>query len=55
MDLKIKLLDDNAIVPTFKSDGAAAMDLYAAEATVLEYGYTNQIRTGIAVQIPSGY
>lgn len=52
--MQIKLLSENAKVPTYATDESAAFDLYAAEdAVVPAYGQA-LVDTGIAVSIPNG-
>ncbi len=55
--VKVKKLSPTAIIPTYGSPSAAGADLYAnvAEDTVIEYGKTMKIKTGIAMEIPEGY
>ncbi len=55
MILKLKKLNDNAIIPTRGSEKAAGYDLYAAEEVNIKAGETVKIGTGIAVAIPDGY
>ena len=55
--MKIKKLNENAVVPTYGTEFAAGADLYACEdgeVTVLA-GETKFIHTGIAMEIPTGY
>lgn len=60
IDVKIKKLSDTAIVPTYGSEKAAAMDLYAncaesdAEFFIAPHE-TVKIGTGFAIQPPEGY
>ena len=56
--LKIKLLTENAVVPTVGSKNAAGLDLYAyiEEGDIIVESFTTvKINTGIAVEIPDGY
>ena len=65
MKLKIQLQHPNAKEPTYGTDGAACMDLYAA--TVNDYDRTGNIGamlshgspvvcgTGLAVEVPAGH
>lgn len=56
--LKIKLLTENAVVPTVGSKNAAGLDLYAyiEEGDIIVEPFTTvKINTGIAVEIPDGY
>lgn len=61
MKMKIKKLNENAIIPTRGSDGAAGYDLYACtlpndkDKIDIFSGQTVMIKTGIAVAIPKGY
>ena len=55
--MKIKKLNENAVVPTYGTEFAAGADLYACEdgEVVIAPGETKFIHTGIAMEIPSGY
>lgn len=60
MQIKVKKLFPNAIIPTAGTEGAAGYDLYATsiknEDGVWIYpGNTERVGTGIAVEIPKGY
>ena len=58
MDLvKIKKLDDNAVIPTYGTEYSAGADLYALISDDLEIKpqETVIIPTGIAMEIPNGY
>lgn len=55
MQLKLKRLDERAVVPTRGSAEAAGVDLYSLECATIPAGATVLIHTGIAVAIPSGY
>lgn len=56
MNIKIKKLKDNAVVPTRGSKYAAGADLYSAENDLyIEDRQTVMIGTGIAMEIPEGY
>ena len=56
MNIKIKKLKDNAVVPTRGSKCAAGADLYSAENDLyIEDRQTVMIGTGIAMEIPEGY
>ena len=55
MEVKIKLLNDKAKIPTRGSKKAAGMDLYStADATIMPHE-TVKIGTGLAIQPPKGY
>jgi len=55
--VKIKKLNDNAVIPTYGSEYAAGADLYACitEAVTIEPGETKLIPTGLAMELPIGY
>lgn len=58
MQLPIKKLHPNAILPTYGSAGAAGADLYAlieGDPVVINPGETVMIHTGLAMAIPEGY
>lgn len=53
--MKIKLLDENAVVPTFANPGDAGADLYSIESVTIHGRTQKLVRTGIALEIPLGY
>ncbi|WP_263707897.1 dUTP diphosphatase [Shouchella tritolerans] len=53
--VKIKLLNENAVMPTYGSEGAAGFDLYAAEDVIIEPGQTKKVPLGLAFELPIGY
>ena len=55
MKLKYTKLDPNARTPYKATTGAAAYDLYSLEDVFIPHGETVVVRTGIALQIPSGW
>ena len=55
MKVKIKKLNENAIIPSKGTDSAAGYDLYALDSAVIPNGETVFVHTGIAVEIPEGY
>jgi len=55
LNIQIKTLDKNAVVPTYGSEGAAAADLYAINDYFIEAGASIPVHTGIAMAIPKGY
>ena len=54
-NLNIKLLSDNAILPTRAYGVSAGLDIYAAETVVIEPQKKILLATDIAVDIPEGY
>ena len=58
MIVKVKKLDDRAILPTYGSACAAGADLYAlvnGESLTIAAGETVLVSTGLSVEIPEGY
>lgn len=55
--VKVKKLDDRAVVPKMATEGSAAADLYACidGPVTVGPGMTEMIPTGIAVAVPEGY
>jgi dUTP pyrophosphatase len=54
MSLRVRRLDERALLPTRAYDGDAGLDLYALEDAVLGPGERASVATGIAVEIPDG-
>lgn len=56
-EVKVKKLDDKAIVPTYGTAFSAGADLYACidEKVTIKENETVMIHTGISVEIPQGY
>ena len=57
MVIKVKKLNDRAVLPTYGSGGAAGADLYSAEENdvTIDCGKTAFIGTALAAEIPEGY
>lgn len=57
MNVRIKKLHPNAVIPTYAKNGDAGMDLIAVSITPQLDAYTGYIEynTGIAVEIPEGF
>ena len=55
-NVKIKKLNENAIIPTYGSEYAAGADLYACldEAIIIKKGETVFVPTGISIELPEG-
>lgn len=55
--VRIKKLNDKAVVPSYGTAFSAGADLYALlqESVVIEPGDTFLVHTGIAMEIPEGY
>lgn len=54
MQIKIKKLHNNAVIPQYAKAGDAGMDLVATEVTD-GYGFSVTYGTGLAMEIPEGY
>ena len=55
LKVRFKKLVENAVIPTYKTVGAAGMDLTATSTEFIDYGNQLKAYTGIAVEIPKGY
>jgi len=57
MELKIKKLHDNAILPQYQTPGAAGLDLHACihHEIYLHPGARITVPTGLAIALPEGY
>lgn len=55
MQLKIKRLREDAVIPSYAYAGDAAFDLCAGEEVVLTCGEYRVVPTGLALAIPEGY
>lgn len=51
----VKKLDNFFALPEYKTEGAAAMDLYAAEDIFAPISAITVVSTGIAIAVPEGY
>lgn len=55
MEIRIKKLNEKAIVPTSGSPYSAGYDIYSLEDHEIEAGKTVLAKTGLALEIPEGY
>ena len=55
MRLKIKRLDPTIPLPSYGTDEAAGFDLAAAHDVVVPAGRITLVRTGLIIEVPSGY
>jgi len=55
VEVKIKKLKENAVVPSYGREGDAAMDLFSCEDYVVPAGKRQLVSTGIAMALPEGY
>lgn len=55
MNVKIKRLHPDAVIPQYAKQGDAGFDLVAVEDVIVEPGATVKVPTGLAFEIPAGY
>jgi dUTP pyrophosphatase len=55
MILKVKKLNENAVIPSYAHKGDAGLDLFSCESVVLKPGERKTVATGIALEFPEGY
>ncbi|MBU9705887.1 deoxyuridine 5'-triphosphate nucleotidohydrolase [Paenibacillus sp. AK121] len=55
MNVKIKRLHPDAVIPQYATPGAAAFDLVAVEGVIIAPGETAKVPLGLAFEIPEGY
>ncbi len=55
MNLKIKKLHPDAVIPSYAREGDAGLDLYALNDFSVFCNKVTHIKTGIAIELPVGY
>jgi len=55
MNIKIKKLDESAVIPTYGSEGAACLDLYAVKDLDIRPNEVACVHSGLSIAIPTGY
>ena len=55
INIKIKRLNEDAILPEKQHDSDAGYDLHSIEEIILKPSKIYKVRTGIAIQIPNNY
>ncbi|MDR9792706.1 dUTP diphosphatase [Aeribacillus pallidus] len=55
INVKIKRLHPDAVIPQYAHEGDAGFDLVAVDDVIIEPGETKLIRTGLAFELPPGY
>lgn len=55
MNIKIKRFDKSLPIPEYKTEGAAALDLYSREDVTIESGEVKLIPLNVAIEVPKGY
>ncbi|MGK7921541.1 MAG: dUTP diphosphatase [Trichodesmium sp.] len=54
MKVKIKKLDESAIIPFYAHQGDAGLDLFSIDELTINPGESKLIHTGISIELPSG-
>ena len=54
IELKVKIIDEDAKIPKYANPGDAGLDLYSVEEKVIQPGEAELIRTGIVIELPPG-
>ena len=55
LQVKIKRLHPDAVIPQYAHEGDAGFDLVAVEDVIIAPGETANVPTGIAIELPPGY
>jgi dUTP pyrophosphatase len=55
IDLPVRRLREEAVIPSRAHDGDAGLDLHAAEGATIAPGARVSVGTGIAIEIPEGH
>lgn len=55
MKIKVKKLNENAIIPQYQSILASGFDFHAVEDLVIPKGETRLVKTGLSFEVPEGY
>lgn len=55
MEVKIKKLCVDAVIPVYQTAESAGADLYSVEEAVIEANETKLLKTGLAMELPSGF
>lgn len=55
INVKIRKLQADAVIPAYATDGASGFDLVACEDIIIAPGGTAKVPLGLAFQIPEGY
>jgi dUTP pyrophosphatase len=55
VNVRIKRLNEDAVIPQYQTEGAAGFDLHASHSVVIPVGEHRLIKTGIAVELPPSF
>ena len=54
MELRVRRINPEAIIPAYAHSGDAGLDLHASEDVALDPGVARLVRTGVAIELPEG-
>ncbi|TQR29409.1 dUTP diphosphatase [Brevibacillus brevis] len=55
VNIKVKRLHPDAVIPAYAKNGDAGFDFVAVEDTIIQPGESAKIPTGLAMEVPEGY
>jgi dUTP pyrophosphatase len=55
LNVKIKRLNEDAVIPKYAREGDSGFDLIATQDVIIEPGETKLVPTGLAFELPPGY
>lgn len=55
LDVRIKVLNPDTIIPKYQTSEAAGFDLHSVEEKVIKAGKRDVVKTGLALALPKGY
>ncbi len=55
LDVKVKILNTDAVIPKYQTSEAAGFDLHSVDEKTIKAGERDVIKTGLAVALPKGY
>jgi dUTP pyrophosphatase len=55
LDVKVKILSADAIIPKYQTSEAAGFDLHSVDEKTIKAGERDVVKTGLAVALPKGY
>lgn len=55
LDVKVKILNTDAIIPKYQTNEAAGFDLHSVDEKTIKAGERDVVKTGLAVALPRGY
>ncbi len=53
--MKIKKINDDAVIPEYQTEGSAGFDFHSTEDVIIDRNCTVLVKTGLAVEVPEGY